>query len=290
MDTFISWFPARWLAYLVMAAVLLVVSWGIASLIRLLMGKVFRSNAEKLNLDPTAFYFVKNAISFIVYLLALIVLFYNIPELRSIGVALFASAGIFAAVAGFAAQSALANMVSGVMIVMFKPFRVNDHVIIGTNAGVVEDITLRHTVIRNYEYRRLVIPNSIMANEVILNSNIVDDKVRLHFEIGISYESDVIKAKQLIETAIVNHPLHIDNRTKEEKENDEPEVLVKVIGYGDSSVNIRAWIWTNSPDDAFLLRCELNELVKADFDKNNIEIPYPHRTLVYKNNGNEGEI
>jgi small-conductance mechanosensitive channel len=290
MNTFISWFPARWLAYLVLAFVLLVISWGIASLIRLLMSKVFRKNAEKLNLDPTAFYFVKNAISFVVYLLALIVLFYNIPELKSIGVALFASAGIFAAVAGFAAQSALANMVSGVMIVMFKPFRVNDHVIIGANAGVVEDITLRHTVIRNYEYRRLVIPNSIMANEVILNSNIVDDKVRLHFEIGISYDSDVKKAKLLIENAILNHPLYIDNRTNEEKRNGEPEVLVKVIGFGDSSVNIRAWIWTHNPDNAFMLKFELNELVKEAFNENGIEIPYPHRTIVYKNNSHESKI
>jgi len=283
MQTFISWFPSRWLAYLVMALVLLVISALISYILRLSLGKIFNKNAEKLNLDPTAFYFGKNAVSFIVYLMALILLFYNIPELKSIGVALFASAGIFAAIAGFASQAAISNMISGVMIVMFKPFRVNDHLVIGANAGIVEDITLRHTVIRNYENRRLVIPNSIMANEVILNSDLVDEKVRLHFEIGVDYNADIKKAKELIRNIVLQHKLFTDQRSKAEIDDKEDAVPVKVVRIDDSAIIIRAWVWTNNPDEAFEMKCDLNEMVKEAFDQNAIEIPYQHRTIIQKN-------
>ena len=169
------------------------------------------------------------------------------------------------------------------MIVMFKPFRVNDHLVIGTNAGIVEDITLRHTVIRNYENRRLVIPNSIMANEVILNSDLVDEKVRVHFEIGVDYNADIKKAKQLIRNIVLKHPLFTDHRSKAEIDNKEDAVPVKVLRIEDSAIIIRAWVWTNSPDEAFEMKCDLNEMVKEAFDKNKIEIPYPHRTIIQKN-------
>ncbi len=283
MEHLIDFFPNRWLAYLTMAVVLLLISSGIAALLRMVIGKFFKANAEKLNLDPTAFYFTKNAISFIIYLLALMVLFYNIPELKSIGVALFASAGIFAAIAGFASQTALSNMVSGIMIVIFKPFRVNDMVSVGQHSGVIEDITLRHTIIRNFENRRLVIPNSIMANEVILNSSIADEKVRVHFEVGISYDSNIEKAKSIVQNLAMAHELHIDARTDDEIASNAEIVPVKVVRYEDSAIIIRAWIWTENPDNAFLIKCDLFEQIKAEFDKNNIEIPYPHRTIVYKN-------
>jgi small-conductance mechanosensitive channel len=266
-----------------MAIVLLLISSGFATILRLVIGKFFKANAEKLNLDPTAFYFIKNAISFVVYLMALIVIFYNIPELKSIGVALFASAGIFAAIAGFASQTALSNMVSGIMIVIFKPYRVNDWVTVGNHAGIVEDVTLRHTVIRNFENRRLVIPNSIMSNEVILNSSIGEQKVKVHFEMGISYDSNIAKAKEIILKLAMDHSLRIDGRTPEEIKNGEEEVPVKLVRYEDSAIIIRAWVWTSNPENAFLLKCDLYEQCKAEFDKNEIEIPYPHRTIVYKN-------
>ncbi|MGB0429487.1 MAG: mechanosensitive ion channel family protein [Bacteroidia bacterium] len=283
MQSLIDFFPNRWLAYLTMAVVMLLISSGIATILRLVIGKFFRANAQKLNLDPTAFYFIKNAISFVVYLMALIVLFYNIPELKSIGVALFASAGIFAAVAGFAAQAALANMVSGIMIVIFKPYRVNDWLVVGSHSGVVEDITLRHTVIRDFEHRRLMIPNSIISNEVILNSSITDQRVRAHIEIGISYDSPIEKAKEVLQTLALNHELQIDGRSDDDFKNGEPEVPVKVLRYDDSAIIIRAWVWAETPENAFFLKCDVFEQCKAEFDKHKIEIPYPHRTIVYKN-------
>ena len=180
--------------------------------------------------------------SFIVFLTAFILIFYMIPGLRDYGVTLFAGAGVLAAIVGFASQSAFSNIIGGIFLVIFKPFRVDDLISVGTNTGRVEDITLRHTVIRNFENRRIVIPNSIISNETIINSTIVEEKICQFFEIGISYDSDVDKAMEILREEAMRHPNTIDNRTEEDIEKNTPVVEVRVIGFGDSSVNLRAWI------------------------------------------------
>ena len=85
----------------------------------------------------------------------------SIPSLKNLGTALFAGAGVMAAVKGFASQAAFSNIISGVFVILFKPFRVGDIVQL-TNGlkGKVTDITFRHTVIKDYENRRIIIPNS----------------------------------------------------------------------------------------------------------------------------------
>ena len=82
----------------------------------------------------------------------------------------------------------------------------------------------------------------------------------------------------------LKHPLHMDNRTNEEKKNNDPIIRVRVLGFGESSINLRAWVWTKSPLDAFILGCDLNESIKERFDKEGIEIPFPYRTIVFKDN------
>lgn len=283
VDDFVHKFQNfEWLGYTLLALIILVVAFITARLLSYTISKFFQSSAAKLNLDPTAFYFTKNAVSFVVYLMAFIIIFYSIPELKSIGVALFASAGILAAILGFASQAAFSNIISGIMIVVFKPFRVNDMVQIGSNMGIVEDITLRHTVIRNFENRRLVIPNSVISSDVILNSDLTDEKLKMHYEIGISYDSDHRLAMKLLQHTAQEHPLTIDNRTAEEKKREVPLVEVRIVRMEESSVILRAWIWSLHHEHSFLLRCDLNLLVKEAFANNGIEIPYPHRTIVQK--------
>jgi small-conductance mechanosensitive channel len=146
----------------------------------------------------------------------------------------------------------------------------------------VEDITLRHTVIRDFENRRVVIPNSIISDEVILNSDMEDGRVIKWIDVGISYESDVDLAKEILQELGENHPLSIDGRTPEQLELGLPKVMVRVIGLGEYSVNLRAWVWTKDNADAFALGCDVFEQVHARYKEAGIEIPYPHRTLVQK--------
>lgn len=269
--------------YVVFVLVVAVATFIIQRLLRLLLNKYLDNSAHVLKVDPTAFNFIKNAINAVILLIAMMLIFYSIPPFRALGTTMLASAGIIAAIAAFASQHALANIVSGVLIVIFKPFRVDDIVYIGTDVkGKIEDITLRHTVIRNFENRRVIIPNSTISSETIINSNLVEEKICVHLEVGISYDSDINKAMQIMRELSEAHPLHIDNRTIEQKKEGNPIVNVRVLALADSSVNVRAWVWANNADDAFVMKCDLLKQVKEEFDRQGVEIPFPHRTLVYK--------
>ena len=197
---------------------------------------------------------------------------------------MLASAGILAVVVGFAAQQALANIVSGIFIVMFKPYRINDRLTIqNTLRGVVEDINLRHTIIRNFENQRIIIPNSIISNEILVNSNYTDDKLCKFINIGISYGSDIDKAKNIMSEEVQNHPRNIDIRSEADIESGVSRVVVRVTMLGESSVNVRAWAWASDPKSAFIMECDLLESIKKRFDNEGIVIPFPQRTLSYLN-------
>ena len=244
---------------------------------------IIAKNSRLIKVDPTNFIFLKNSISFLTYSAGLLWIFYNIPYFRSLGTALFAGASVFAAIAGFASQKALSNIIGGLFVLIFKPFRVGDVIeISNSRKGIIEEITLRHTIIRDYEHRRVVIPNSIISEETIVNSSITDQRIRKRIDFGISYESNVDVAIDIIKRVIEAHPLFIDNRTQEEIENGEPAVLVKLVALADFSVNLRAYVWANDNADSFTLSCDVLKSVKDEFDKQGIEIPYPHRTIVYK--------
>ncbi|BDD12569.1 mechanosensitive ion channel protein MscS (plasmid) [Fulvitalea axinellae] len=253
-------------------------------LVRKALTVIIERNSDKIGVDSTGFVFIKNSISFILMALGLFWIFYNIPYFKSLGNTLFASVGVFAAIVGFASQKAFSNIVGGLFILIFKPFKVSDSIeLSNTRQGVVEEITLRHTIIKDYENRRVVIPNSVISEETIINSDITDNKVRKYIEVGISYESDVDLAFGILAKAVEEHPFFIDNRTRKEKHNGQHPVTVRLISLGDFAVTIRAYAWAKNFDEAFVMKCDVLKTVKAEFTKQGVEIPYPHRTIVYKN-------
>jgi small-conductance mechanosensitive channel len=269
--------------YWLQVAIIIVAVYTTSFVSRKLLGFVIKKKSQRVNVDPTNFSFLKNSISFIIYTAGLIAIFYITPSLKTVGKALFAGAGVLAAIIGFASQKAFSNIISGIFILIFRPFRVTDVIEIGTlNKGIVEEITLRHTIIRNYENRRIIIPNSIISEETIVNSNIIEEKIKKFVEFDISYESDIDLAKKIIYEEAVNHPLIYDNRSEEDKKENKPMVIMRVIRLGEYAVTIRAYIWAKNNDDAFILNCDMNESVKKRFDKEGIEIPYPHRTIIHK--------
>lgn len=248
------------------------------------MALVIKKRMKLLNADPTNFSFLKNSVGYIIMIVAFIVIFERIPGLEKYGKALFASAGIIAATIGFASQKAFSNIISGVFILIFRPFRVNDAIELnsGEIRGVVEEITLRHTIIKNYENRRVIIPNSQISEQTIVNSSLLDTKIKKHIDIGISYQSNVSKAKQIIEEVIVNHPLFLDVRTDEEVRNNKSKLVIRLISLGEYQVTLRAYTWTASHDDAFVLHCDVLERIKERFDGEGIEIPFPYRNVILK--------
>ena len=242
--------------------------------------------SEKLNTDPTRYKFFKHILTATITMVGLGLAIYSIPTLKALAISLFAGAGIIAVIIGFASQAAFSNIVSGVFIVIFRPFGIGDRINIAGNAefsGVVEDITLRHTIIRNYENRMVIMPNSVISNETVINSTIIDEKVCMWFEIGISYDSDVDLAFKIIEEEAEKHPNLLDTRSSQDLKDQVRKVVVRVMGYGDSSVDLRASLWAESPPKGFVMSKDLNKSIKARFDSEGIEIPFPHRTIVFKN-------
>ncbi len=274
----------NYIKYTLIIIVVFLFGFILSKTLRFFLNRFFKRRSQKLNVDYTKFSFLKNGISFIIFLGVLIVVFVLIPELKTLGLTLTAGAGIVTAILIFASQQAFSNIISGIFIVIFEPFKVNDLIRIGeTYFGFVEDITLRHTVIRNFENRRIVVPNSVISSETIINSNITEDKICNFFEIGISYDSSIDQAMQIIREESEKHSNLIDNRTEEEKLEGIPKVVIRVMGFGDFSINLRAWIWSENSGKGFVMKTDLNKSVKERFDKEGIEIPFPYRTVVFKN-------
>jgi len=253
------------------------------TIIRKIASKFINESSERIKVDPTNFSFLKNSLSFIIYFIALIFIFLNVPSLRAYGSALFAGAGILAAIIGFASQKAFSNIITGVFILIFKPFRVGDVIEISNNRiGTVEEITLRHTVIKNFKNERVIVPNSIISDDIIINSSITDSRILCRIELGISYDANIDKAFEIMRSECENHPFLIDSRTAEDIAQNQPKVKVIVYELGEYSVNLRAYAWAENFDTAFQLKADLLKSIKEKFDEENIEIPFPYRTIVYK--------
>jgi len=275
------------LEYIITFGLIIAATFLVAFLVNRFFDRLIKRSAEVLQNDPTNYQFLSHAIRAIIFMIGFSAAIYSVPGLKTIASSLLAGAGILAVAVGFAAQHAMSNVISGFFIVLFKPFKVNDRLTIrDTMSGIVEDITLRHTVIRNFENRRIIIPNAIISDEVVINSDFADDKICKWIDVNISYDSDIDTAKQIMATEILKHPLHLDARTTEQIKEEVPEVMVRVISLGEYSVNLRAWAWTKDSPDAFVLSCDVYESIKKQFDKDGIEIPFPHRTLIYKNSPN----
>ena len=269
---------------IVFAVVVLAIAFLLGRIVRGILGRFFRAAAQKLKVDPTRYNFFKNASEFLIMLIAIVIIFRSIPALRGFGDTLLTGAGILAAIVGFASQSAFSNIVSGVFLVIFRPFSVGDRIRIGQlYNGDVEDITLRHTVIRDFENKRIVIPNTVISNEVIVNSSIVDEKVCMFIEFGISLDADIQKAQRIIQEESTQNPYCIDNRTEEEKAKGEHAVMVRVMGFTEVATQLRGYAWARNPNEGFELKCELNMSIQERFDKEGIDMARPLRMIAYKN-------
>lgn len=260
-------------------AVILAVTMVAAFVVNKVMLVIIRKSTEHMNNDPTNYKFLRHVILAVIYLVGIGLAVASIPSLRTVASSLLAGAGILAVSVGFASQHALSNVVSGMFIVLFKPFRINDRLAIRTFNGIVEDITLRHTVIRDFENKRIVIPNAVISDEIIVNSDFAEERICKWIEVGISYDSDIDLAKQIIADEILAHPLHIDPRSPEQIAEGVPEAVVRVLRLEDSAVLLRGWAWATDAANSFVLSCDLLESIKKRFDREGVTIPFPQMTV-----------
>jgi small-conductance mechanosensitive channel len=245
-----------------------------------------------------------------IYFIGLVVVIFHIPSLRSLSVAMLSGAGLAGIVIGFAAQNTLSNIIAGIALALFQPFRVGDRLTIMNEFGKVTDLNLRHTVILTWDNRRLIIPNSVISSEAIVNWTIEDPAVIWPIDVGISYDSDISLAKKIMVEEARKHPRVMAPQTLEYSVlkpgilksetfangfmnpsvlhavdpdfRDRGQVKVYVTELGDFAINLRVQMWFKDRSDAYSAGCEIREAIKARFDEEGIEIPYPYRTIVYK--------
>ena len=225
--------------------------------------------------------FFRNSIKFFIGLIALVYIIATVPTLRSKATLIFSGAGILAAIIGFAAQAALSNLIAGAFIVMFRPFRVGDYIKLDEQRmGIVEDITLRHTVINNFENKRLIIPNSIISSESILNHNIEDSHILSFNNFKIGIRADIDLAKKIIQEEAEKLEFVIDNRTPEEVMKNRPQIEVRLIEVLEGYIHLRAYIWLNNPFKEFKIQCDLKEATYKRFKAEGVSMPIPVRRVI----------
>lgn len=281
-------FTNTWLGNLIVTAAFIAVVLVLAVVVVRLVNRFFRRTVQKMleagNPAATAFSYLRYFALAAVYFTAFAVIVSNIPPLAAGMNKLFAAGGVVAVVVGFASQQAMGSVVSGFMILTFKPFVIGDvvNVVSSGVSGTVEEITLRHTIIRTIENKRVIIPNDTMNSAIIENANHTENKVCLMLDIGITYESDIAHAMQIMREEITGHPDYFDYRTAQERQDGAPPVVIRVQELADSAVVIRAQLWARDNGTAFAMRSDLLKSIKERCESEGVDIAYPHLVVVGK--------
>ncbi len=255
--------------------IILLISWLFSWIFRKLM-VLFLNKSQTIigSTNVTSLRFAKNSVKFVFFLIAFILIIGTVPFLRRQATIIFSGAGILAAIIGFAAQAAISNLIAGVFIVIFKPFRIGDYIKLDKErVGIVVDITLRHTVINTFENKRLIIPNSIISTESILNHTIEESRVLSFNNLKIGLNADIDLVRQII----LEEAEKLEYSTVDDDNN---AAEVRVIDIYESYIHIRAYVWISEPFKEFRMKCKLKERVHKRFLEENIEMPIPKRKVI----------
>ncbi len=222
--------------------------------------KLSRKLMVRANLDPMLINFLS------VIANAVLMLFVLIAALDQLGVdttSMIAVLGAAGLAVGLALKDSLQNFAAGVMLVMFRPFKIGDFVDAAGVMGVVEHISIFNTIMKTGDNREVIVPNGQIYSDTITNYSARDTR-RIDMSFGIGYGDDLLKAKNLLTEIVTGH----------EKVLDDPAPVIRVSELADSSVNfdVRPWV---SADDYWPVRSELIETIKLAFDENGISIPFP---------------
>ncbi len=277
LDTLIFGVPIRLIASILVKGIIIYIFVRIAIAITKYFFRRSQKKQGRTIIDETRVGFLRQIVTAVIYIIGISAFLSLIPGMQRVSDSILASAGIVAMAVGLASQEALSNIVGGLFIIFWRPFKVGDFIKIDDEVvGTVTEITLRHTVIRNLENRMILIPNNKINSSTIINSSYGELATCAFVEISVAYTTDLNKAIHVMRDEIMKHPRLIDHRTDEEKEKGVEKVKIHVINLGDSSITLRAFAWAASNADAYVMNFDLLKAVKERFDKEGIEIPYPY--------------
>lgn len=228
-----------------------------------LINKGMRKSLAKTSTDPTLAPFLSNIVGWILK----VVLFVSIASMVGVQVTSFvAILGAAGLAIGLSLQGSLSNFAGGVLILLFKPFKVGDFIDTGSYKGTVEEIQIFYTKLTTVHNRLIIIPNGDLSNSSLTNfSN--KEQVRLDIPVGISYDADIKKAKAVLESLLDDERILKDIETH-----------IIVTGLGDSAVNLSIRIWVKA-SDYWPLNFDMIERIKYALDDAGIGMPYPQRDV-----------
>ena len=223
--------------------------------------KILRKSLERNHADTGLVQFLDSLVKYGLYILLALTILQRFGVQTTSIVAAIGSVGV---AIGLALQGSLSNFAGGVIILLIKPFKVGDYVIQGSLEGNVSEIQLFYTTLTTPDNRKIIIPNGQLADNSLINATAADTR-RLDIKVGISYNSDVKLAKDLLLKLGENDP---DTLREEGKA---PMAAVEELA--DSSVNMLLRVWTQT-DKYWDVKFRLTEAVKFAFDEAGIEIPF----------------
>lgn len=225
---------------------------------------LFQRGMDARKLEATLAGFLRNLVSIGLKVLLLIAVASTVGIETTSFVAVLAAAGL---AVGLALQGSLANFAGGVLILLFRPFRVGEVIDAQGFLGSVHEIQIFHTVIKTFDNRTVIVPNGSLSNDKIVNLSREDTR-RAEWVFGVSYDDDIRKVKEIILEALQS----------EERILQEPAPTCVLSNFGDSSVDFMARGWVKA-GDLWPVTWDMNEKVKAAFDEAGVTIPFPQRDV-----------
>ncbi len=219
---------------------------------------------KKSSVDDSLIPFLRNLISISLKVLLFISIMTMIGIQMTSFIAVIGAAGL---AVGLALQGTLQNFAGGVIILLFKPFKVGDYITTQGHSGTVKEIQIFTTVLTTPDNQTIIIPNSPIATNSLINYSTQDTR-RVDFTFGIGYNDDIDKARSVI-SGIIN---------SDERILKDPEPIIKVSNLGDSSVDLATRAWVKS-GDYWNVFFDTNEKVKKTFDSEGISIPFPQQDV-----------
>ena len=238
-----------------------VIGWWVIKIINHWISKFFRLRTY----DPTLVQFVQDFINYALKVLLFVTVITQLGVKTSSLIAILGAAGL---AIGLALQGSLSNFAGGILLLVFKPFKVGDWISAQGTEGSVKQITVFSTKLNTFGNQEVIIPNGSLSNGSIVNYSSEANR-RDNFKIGIGYTSDLKKAKELLLELCENHDLVLD----------EPAPMCVVDELGDFSVNLSLRYWTKR-EDFWTVKFHIIKATKLAFDANGIEIPFPHQVMV----------
>ena len=204
----------------------------------------------------------------------LIVLTFVVSRLGFNASGFVAALGGMGLAVGLALQGSLSNFAAGILIILFKPFKVGDYIVSQGNEGTVESINILNTVIATAKGQIVTLPNGNLFNNPITNYSVKEYR-RLDVNVGISYDDDFDKAHKVLLDVLEKNDLVDDTQSK----------TVEILEFAPSSVNLAVRCYVKN-SDYWTAYWQLYRAVKYALDDNNISMPYPHTEMIIKNETN----